>query len=105
MRRVTMRTQRLARRWPGMAVLAVATGACTAANRLGSFPGDPGPSRESRLEIRRQARDSAVAQRIADEVGPRVSIRATFENVAGSRHVHATVHLYDDAYVLLGQLD
>ena len=46
-----------------------------------------------------------MAQRIADEVGPRVSIRATFENVAGSRHVDATFHLYDDAYVIVGYLD
>jgi len=102
---VIMRTQRLARRWSGIAVLAVAAGACATANRLGSFPGDPGPSPASRFEMRRQARDSAVAQRIADEVGPRVSIRATFENVAGSRHVDATFHLYDDAYVIVGHLD
>ncbi|HWC45778.1 MAG TPA: hypothetical protein VG868_06655, partial [Casimicrobiaceae bacterium] len=50
-------------------------------------------------------RDSAAAQEIADEVGPRVTVRADFDYAGGSRQVQATFHMYDDAYVIVGHLD
>jgi len=56
-------------------------------------------------EERRQLRDSAAAQEVADEVGPRVTVRADFDYAGGSRQVEATFHMYDDAYVIVGHLD
>jgi hypothetical protein len=52
----------------------------------------------------RQLRDSAKAQEVADEVGPRVSVTADFD-YSESRHVDVTFHMYDDAYVIVGHLD
>ena len=40
-------------------------------------------------EERRQLRDSALAQSVADEVGPRVTVTADFDYAAGSRRVDA----------------
>jgi hypothetical protein len=54
---------------------------------------------------RRQLQDSAKAQAVADEVGPRVTVSADFDNSSGSRRVDATFHMYDDAYVIVGHLD
>ena len=51
------------------------------------------------------ARDSLIAQSIADREGPRVSIRAVFTNVDNTRHVRANFDLEDDAYVVVGHLD
>jgi hypothetical protein len=50
-------------------------------------------------------RDSASAQAVADEVGPRVSVTADFDYSGGSRRVDARFHMYDDAYVIVGHLD
>ncbi|HEY2852701.1 MAG TPA: hypothetical protein VGJ18_07650 [Gemmatimonadaceae bacterium] len=50
-------------------------------------------------------RDSSAAQAVADEVGPRVTVTADFNNESGSRRVDATFHMYDDAYVIVGHLD
>lgn len=60
---------------------------------------------QSTPEERREMRDSAFAQAVADEVGPRVSVTADFDNSAGSRRVDARFHMYDDAYVIVGHLD
>src|SRR5438105_2660869 len=56
-------------------------------------------------EERRQLRDSALAQSVADEVGPRVTVTADFDYAAGSRRVDARFHMYDDGYVIVGHLD
>ena len=52
----------------------------------------------------RQLRDSAKAQEVADQVGPRVSVSADFD-YGESRRVDVNFHLYDDAYVIVGHLD
>lgn len=56
-------------------------------------------------EERREMRDSAMAQMVADEVGPRVTVTADFDYAGGSRRVDARFHMYDDAYVIVGHLD
>jgi len=50
-------------------------------------------------------RDSVYAQGIADQQGPRASIRAQFTNIAGSRRARAIFHVDDDAYVVIGHID
>lgn len=60
---------------------------------------------QTTADERRQLRDSANAQAVADEVGPRVTVVADFEAAGGSRRVDATFHMYDDAYVIVGHLD
>ena len=60
---------------------------------------------QSTPEERRELHDSAVAQLVADEVGPRVTVAADFEYAGGSRRVDARFHMYDDAYVIVGHLD
>ena len=60
---------------------------------------------QSTPEERRDLRDSALAQRVADEVGPRVTVTADFDYAGGSRRVDARFHMYDDAYVIVGHLD
>lgn len=89
-----------------MMVLSGASVACTAAAR--TVP--DGLRNDARLaqptpEERRQMRDSAAAQEVADEVGPRVTVTADFNYEGGSRRVDATFHMYDDAYVIVGHLD
>ena len=51
------------------------------------------------------ARDSAVAQSIADREGPRVSIHANIYNSSGLRRVRADFYAQDDAYIVVGQID
>lgn len=51
------------------------------------------------------ARDSVFAQAVADREGPRVTIRAEFSNISGSRRARALFHTEDDAYVLIGHID
>jgi hypothetical protein len=60
---------------------------------------------QSTPQERRELHDSAVAQSVADEVGPRVTVAADFEYAGGSRRVDARFHMYDDAYVIVGHLD
>lgn len=50
-------------------------------------------------------RDSIVAESIAEREGPRVSVRAEYGNISGSRRIRADFHLDDDAYVVVGHLD
>jgi len=93
-----MRMTRFALPWSALATLSFAVGACATGGHAGDPDGAPRPSW-------RAERDSIAAQRLADEVGPRVTIRALMDHVAGSRHVEASFHMYDDAYVLVGHLD
>jgi hypothetical protein len=51
------------------------------------------------------ARDSGVAQALADQVGPRVSIRAEVSSYADSRRIRGVFRLDDDAYVIVGHID
>ena len=91
-----MRMTRFALPWSALVTLTFA--AACATGRHSNPDGAPRPSW-------RAERDSITAQRIADEVGPRVTIRALMDHYAGSRHVEASFHMYDDAYVLVGHLD
>ena len=102
-----MSTNRRVLTWSAIAILGAVTGACTFVTQQApeDYRSDAGAFRMTRAERQRQARDSAIAQALADEVGPRVTIRADFENAAGSRRVEATFHMYDDAYVVVGHLD
>ena len=93
-----MRMTRFALPWSALVSLTFAAGACATGGS--SLDPDAAPRPSWRAE-----RDSITAQRIADEVGPRVRIRADMEHFAGSRHVQASFHMYDDAYVLVGHLD
>jgi hypothetical protein len=99
-----MRIHRIALSWSVFALVA-ATGGCAGGWHLPPSPGEAPSARLSRVEYWRQLRDSSRAQAIADEVGPRVSLRANFDETSGSRRVEATFHLYDDAYVIVGHLD
>jgi hypothetical protein len=60
---------------------------------------------QSTPQERRELHDSAVAQSVADEVGPRVTVTADFDYAGGSRRVDSRFHMYDDAYVIVGHLD
>jgi hypothetical protein len=51
------------------------------------------------------ARDSVVAQALADREGPRVSIHAEVAYAADSRRVRGVFRLEDDAYVVVGHID
>jgi hypothetical protein len=93
-----MRVKQFALPWSALVTLTFAAGACATGGR--SLDPDAAPRPSWRAE-----RDSIAAQRMADEVGPRVTIRAVMDHFAGSRHVEASFHMYDDAYVLVGHLD
>jgi hypothetical protein len=60
---------------------------------------------QTTADERRQLRDSANAQLVADEVGPRVNVTADFDASSGTRRVDVNFHMYDDAYVIVGHLD
>ncbi|HKW11603.1 MAG TPA: hypothetical protein VJO33_14555, partial [Gemmatimonadaceae bacterium] len=60
---------------------------------------------QTTADERRQLRDSANAQAVADEVGPRVNVTADFDVSSGTRRVDVDFHMYDDAYVIVGHLD
>ena len=103
-----MRTTRLVHAWSAMVLIAGAAGGCAAATRSGTPPDGMRPDEAigslTRAE-RRQLNDSADAQAVADEVGPRVSVMADFDYGAGARRVQASFHMYDDGYVIVGHLD
>ena len=99
-----MRVKQFALPWSAAAALALATGACATMQGLSALSSD-GSQGTSRLPSWRVERDSVAAQQHADEVGPRVSIRASMDHYAGSRQVEASFHMYDDAYVVVGHLD
>jgi hypothetical protein len=102
-----MRTTRLALPWTAT-VLALSTlaGGCSLGARSGDdgLRIDPDIVRPTAAEQRARS-DSAAAQLVADEVGPRISVAADFDYSGGSRRVEARFHMYDDAYVVVGHLD
>src|SRR5690242_19121698 len=102
-----MRTTRFALPWSASVMLigVLASGcARTAPSTDVGLRVDPGVARFTSAEERARD-DSARAQRIADVVGPRVSVSANFDYAGGSRQVDASFHMYDDAYVVVGHLD
>ena len=102
-----MRTTRLVLPWSvgAMFVGVLASGcATTAPSSQDGLRVDPGIARFTSTEQRERV-DSARAQAVADEVGPRVTVSADFDYAGGSRQVDARFHMYDDAYVVVGHLD
>jgi hypothetical protein len=98
-----MRTTRLAVAWSAIVLMSGVGAAC--ATTRSTPDGLRGDITQLTSAERKQLRDSAVAQSVADEVGPRVTVRADFDYAGGSRQVDATFHMYDDAYVVVGHLD
>jgi hypothetical protein len=84
-------------------VSACQTAGSSAAPSVGATP-EPRPQAMTPAQVT-TARDSLVAQQIANEVGPGASIRAEFANLSGVRRVVASFHLNADAYVLVGHID
>jgi hypothetical protein len=86
--------------------LGVASGCATSTGSTATTYPSP-QSQVTRMSRAQQAawRDSVYAQAIADVEGPRVSIRAEFSNVGGTRRARAFFDLEDDAYVLIGHID
>ena len=102
-----MRKTRFALPWSAGALLVgvLASGCATATpSAEDGLRLDPGIARFTGQEQRDRA-DSARAQRVADEVGPRVTVTADFDYAGGARQVQASFHMYDDAYVVVGHLD
>ncbi|HKN65486.1 MAG TPA: hypothetical protein VJW73_04375 [Gemmatimonadaceae bacterium] len=101
-----MRTTRLAMSWSAIVLMSSGGTGCAIATQSApeGFRADDAIA-QSTPEERRQMRDSVAAQQVADEVGPRVTVRADFDYAGGSRQVEATFHMYDDAYVIVGHLD
>ena len=101
-----MRTTRLGLSWSAIVLMSSVGTACAIATQSApeGFRADEAIA-QTTPEERRQLRDSAAAQQVADEVGPRVTVRADFDYAGGSREVQATFHMYDDAYVIVGHLD
>lgn len=97
----------------GIRVVSSAFGALVLAGACVATPGsssssrfDVGPSPRAQARARAAAvHDSIVAQTVADQEGPRVSIRAEVRAVSGSRRVRAMFNVQDDAYVVVGHID
>ncbi|HEY7236350.1 MAG TPA: hypothetical protein VH539_19475 [Gemmatimonadaceae bacterium] len=101
-----MRTRRLLLSWSAVVLCSGIGSGCATIVPSSASNLRAGPSlTQTTGDERRQLRDSANAQAVADEVGPRVTVMADFEPAAGSRRVEATFHMYDDAYVIVGHLD
>jgi hypothetical protein len=64
----------------------------------------PSPSHDQSRIYEGAARDSLIAQAVADRQGPAASIRTEVSNAADSRRIRAVFHLDDDAYVVVGQI-
>ncbi len=89
-------------------LLLLGAGACATAGAPGTSARrahSASSRRAETLQYWRQLQDSITAQTIADQEGPRVSIRAEFENYAGTRHVESYFNIKDDAYVFVGHID
>lgn len=103
-----MRKTRLVLPWSAgvmlVGTLASACATATTQSPQSALRVDPGIARFTGKEQVERA-DSARAQMIADEVGPRVTITADFDYAGGSREVQARFHMYDDGYVVVGHLD
>jgi hypothetical protein len=80
----------------------VLTGACASGN---SPETGVTPQFDQPYALSATARDSVVAQSIADREGPRVSIHANIFNTSGLRRVRADFYAEDDAYIVVGQID
>ena len=91
------------------ALVLLSAGACATAGGPSTSPAKRSNSAASRnaetLRYWRQLQDSVTAQSIADEQGPRVSIRAEFTAYADSRRVEAWFNVQDDAYVFVAHID
>jgi len=85
----------------GAGACATAGGPNTSAHRANSASSRGAET----LQYWRQLQDSITAQAIADQEGPRVSIRAEFETYAASRRVESYFTIKDDAYVFVGHID
>jgi uncharacterized protein DUF4384 len=99
-----MRSERQGLSRLAIALVVVASSACASSSqRAQTSPVQTGSTSER--VSRRELRDSAVAQAIADMEGPGASIRADFSSFGGSRRVEASFRMNDDAYVVVGHLD
>jgi uncharacterized protein DUF4384 len=94
---------RLARSFFGLAL--VSASACATAGGPNTSAQRSTSRRAETLRYWRELQDSITAQAIADEQGPRVSIRAEFTSYATSRRVEAYFNIQDDAYVFIGHID
>lgn len=96
-----MQKAHLARTW-----MVAALGAAVAGCALGSHSAerDLRDQQSRKRAERRETRDSVIAQRIADEVGPGVHVRVTLDNSSGNRRVEPVFSLENDAYVVIGHL-
>ena len=85
----------------------LSAGACVSSQGLGTLVDTGVPSDSARRALTRTERDSAVAQAIADQEGPRLSVYAelTQADYVGARRARAHFTLDDDAYVVVGQID
>jgi len=87
-------------------LLAVASACATSTGGALGAPGEIVPADQGSAVLATPAeRDSIVAESIAEREGPRVSVRAEYGNISGSRRIRADFHLDDDAYVVVGHLD
>ena len=85
----------------------LSAGACASSQGLGTLLDTGVPDESNTRALTRIERDSAFAQAIADQEGPRIAVYAelTSADYTGSRRVRAHFTLDDDAYVLIGQID
>jgi len=84
----------------------IGLGACATAGSPNASTRVSAKSRQAEtIRYWRQLQDSATAQAIADEQGPRVSIRAEFTTYGNGRRVEAFFNVKDDAYIFIGHLD
>lgn len=101
-----MRATRLVLPWSAVVLFSGAAAGCaaTASHAADGLRSADASLAQTTPDEWRQLRDSAKAQEIADEVGPRVSVTADFD-YGESRSVDVRFHTYDDAYVIVGHLD
>ena len=82
-------------------------GACVSSQGLGTLLDTGVPDESNARTLTSSEVDSAYAQAIADQEGPRISVYAelTSADFTGGRRVRAHFNLDDDAYVVIGQID
>ena len=85
----------------------LAAGACVSSQGLGTLLDTGVPDEGNSRTLSSSERDSAFAQAIADQEGPRITLYAELTNAdyVGARRVRAHFRLDDDAYMLIGQID
>jgi hypothetical protein len=86
--------------------LLLLVGACSSAPGSAPIQLASTPSTSPNPRVTAAQLDSVYAQAVAEREGPRVSVSAQFANASmtASRRIRASVHLDDDAYVLVGQI-